>query len=86
MPLTRPAATPRKDETSVRIVVGEQQSAEPRSRSFVIGPADHSEFLAAPTSRMALSTFFSASRIATSYVIGAAAGFLFVERLVGFWT
>jgi len=31
---------------SVRIVVGEQQRAEPRPRPFGIGPADHHEFLA----------------------------------------
>jgi hypothetical protein len=36
------------DEPSIRIVVGEQQRAEPWPRAFGIGPADHHEFLAEP--------------------------------------
>jgi hypothetical protein len=34
------------DQPSVRIVVGEQQRAEPRSPPLRVGPADHDEFLA----------------------------------------
>jgi hypothetical protein len=34
------------DQPAVRIVVGEQQRAEPRPPPFRIGPADHQKFLA----------------------------------------
>jgi hypothetical protein len=32
-----------KDQSTVRIVVGEQERAEPRARAFGIGPANHSK-------------------------------------------